>query len=67
MKPVTCGRCGADLATVAGWGERWDADATVWVGFLTCPACGAVYVYQRRTATRSLELQPFLPFEEAPP
>lgn len=47
-RPVTCGKCGADLRGVPGHDERLDRDGRDLVGFLECPACDAAYVYQRR-------------------
>jgi hypothetical protein len=53
MKPTRCGRCGGDLSQVAGRGEQWDPRPGYWVGFLDCPACGAMFVYLRRGAPPS--------------
>jgi RNase P subunit RPR2 len=46
-RPATCGRCKGPLAAAPAEHERLDPTSQVIVGFLTCPGCGAHYVYQR--------------------
>lgn len=44
MKPTICGKCGASLIGLPLKQERWDTVDHVWVGFLDCPTCAAIYV-----------------------
>jgi hypothetical protein len=59
---------------VEGYGEAYDPDPGVWVGFLDCPGCGARFIYLRKEAGRGRRrvkrrhpVQLPLAFEEATP